>query len=70
MPDMERSWIRKYGQVALTGEPVRFEHYNSQLDKYFDVVAYAPRFKQFAVIISDSTVRKKSGTGNPLFKLS
>lgn len=59
-PDLDCSWIEKYGQVAMTGEPVRFEHYNGKLDKYFEVVAYAPRVKQFAVIISDSTERKKA----------
>ncbi|MCG2730015.1 MAG: diguanylate cyclase, partial [Acetobacterium sp.] len=59
-PDMDQTWIEKYGQVAMTSEPVRFEHYNSKLDKYFEVVAYSPRFKQFAVIISDSTERKKA----------
>nr|WP_320024467.1 HD domain-containing phosphohydrolase [uncultured Acetobacterium sp.] len=59
-PDMDQTWIEKYGQVAMTSEPVRFEHYNAKLDKYFEVVAYSPRFKQFAVIISDSTERKKA----------
>ena len=60
MPWMDKSWIEKYGQVALTGQPIHFERYDQYIDKYFEVVAYSPRFKQFAVIISDVTERKKA----------
>lgn len=59
-PWMDKSWIEKYGQVALTGQPIHFERYDQYIDKYFEVVAYSPRFKQFAVIISDVTERKKA----------
>jgi len=57
-PGMDKSWIEKYGQVAVTGQPIHFEHYDKDVDKYFEVVAYSPRFKQFAVIISDVTERR------------
>lgn len=57
-PGMDKNWIEKYGQVAMTGQPIHFEHYDKYIDKYFEVVAYSPRFKQFAVIISDVTERK------------
>lgn len=59
-PEMDMAWIQKYGQVAVTGQPIHFEFYDRKLDKYFDIVAYSPRFKQFAVIISDVTERKKA----------
>lgn len=59
-PEMDKSWIKKYGQVAMTGQPTHFDHYDKELDKYFEVVAYSPRFKQFAVIISDVTERKQA----------
>ncbi|WP_303866268.1 HD domain-containing phosphohydrolase [Acetobacterium wieringae] len=60
MPGMDQQWIVKYGQVAMTGQPVRFEFYDRYVSKYFEVVAYSPRFKQFAVIITDVTERKQA----------
>ncbi len=59
-PQMDKAWIQKYGQVAVTGQPIHFDFYDRNVDKYFDIVAYSPRFKQFAVIISDMTERKKA----------
>lgn len=59
LPNTESYWIEKYGHVAMTGEPLHFEDYSKELDKYFEVVAYCPRFKEFAVIISDITKRKR-----------
>lgn len=56
-PEMDKKWIKKFGQVAMTGQPITFEHYDKYVDKYFEMVAYSPRFKQFAVIISDVTDR-------------
>jgi diguanylate cyclase (GGDEF)-like protein/putative nucleotidyltransferase with HDIG domain/PAS domain S-box-containing protein len=59
-PWVDKSWIEKYGQVAMTGQPIHFERYDKYIDKYFEVVAYSPRFKQFAVIISDVTERRQA----------
>jgi PAS domain S-box-containing protein len=58
MPDTEKTWIEKYGYVALTGEPLQFEDYSKGLDRYFSVVAFRPRPTQFAVIVDDITDRK------------
>ena len=60
VPGMDKSWIRKYGAVAMTGQPIYFEYYDQDVNKYFENVAYSPRFKQFAVIISDVTKRKQA----------
>lgn len=60
IPEMDKSWIGKYGQVALTGQPIHFEHYDKEMDKSFEVVAYSPRFKQFATIISEVSERKRA----------
>ena len=59
LPGTETYWIEKYGQVAITGEPLQYENYSKELGKYFEVMAYSPRPKEFAVIISDITERKK-----------
>ncbi len=59
LPETENHWIQKYGNVALTGEPVFFEDYSSALGKYFEVTAYRPAPGQFACIFVDTTERKK-----------
>jgi PAS domain S-box-containing protein len=63
LPNIEPSWINKYGQVALTGKSVRFENYSGDLDRYFEVVAFSPQKGQFATIFIDITDRKKNGDG-------
>ena len=60
MPQTEPYWIEKYGQVALTGEPVLFEDYSRELDKFFQVTAFRPAVNRFACIFADITVRKKA----------
>jgi diguanylate cyclase (GGDEF)-like protein/putative nucleotidyltransferase with HDIG domain len=60
LPETEAYWIDTYGRVAMTGEPVHFENYSKELGKHFEVVAYSPRFKEFAVIISDISNRKQA----------
>ncbi|NQT91677.1 MAG: PAS domain-containing protein, partial [Lentisphaerae bacterium] len=42
LPGTEQHWIDTYGKVALTGEPVHFEDYAGELDKYYEVTAYCP----------------------------
>lgn len=60
LPGTEKIWIEKYGQVVLTGEPVSFENYHHELGRFYSVVAYRPREKQFAVVVEDITDRKKA----------
>lgn len=59
LPGLESSWVERYGQVALSGEPLRFDDYNQDLDRHYDVVAYRPQPGQFAVIFTDVTDRKR-----------
>jgi len=60
LPGTEHSWIEKYGKVAMTGESLVFENYAKELGKYYEVIAYSPKHKQFATIFSDITNRKQS----------
>ncbi len=57
LPATEKYWIEKYGQVALTGEPLKFENYSQELDRYFDVVCYSPEPLQFATVFTDTTYK-------------
>ncbi len=59
MPFTENFWIELYGNVALTGKPIRFENYSAELDKHYDVYAYSPQKNQFATIFNDVTSRKQ-----------
>ncbi|GAB1410643.1 hypothetical protein MASR1M90_17970 [Desulfovibrionales bacterium] len=60
LPDTESYWIEHYGQVALTGAPIRFEQYSKALGRYFIVTAYCPRPGQFATIFEDISAHKES----------
>lgn len=60
LPNTEPFWIETYGRVALTGEPIHFSNFSSELDKYFRVMAYSPRHEQFVAIFEDITERKKA----------
>ncbi len=60
LPNTEQYWIETYGKVALTGEPVSFQNYSSELNKYFDVTVYCPAEKQFVCIFKDITNYKQA----------
>jgi len=57
LPGTEQYWIDIYGKVALTGITAHFENFSGELDKYFEVAAYSPRYGQFATVIQDVTER-------------
>lgn len=58
IPDVEQFWIETCSNVALTGEPCKFENYARAIGKHFDVWAFSPKRGYFATIISDITQRK------------
>jgi PAS domain-containing protein len=51
-------WIGRFGRVALTGEPTRFEQLSAS-GRWWDIVAYRPVQGQFAVIAQDISERKR-----------
>ncbi len=51
-------WIGRYGNVALSGEVIRFEEYSEPLDKWYWISAFSPKKGQFATIFEDITARK------------
>ena len=60
LPNEDPKWVEVYGQVALTGEAVHFENYSTILKKHFEVFAYRPAPRQFAVLFMDITGRKRA----------
>jgi len=67
-PGIESFWIEIYGNVALTGVPVSFEHYTGSLNAWFEVTAYSPQRGYFACVFSEITKRKRSEEELKLFK--
>jgi PAS domain S-box-containing protein len=55
LPQLEQAWVDTYCRVALSGEPVRFEQYNRDLDRHFSVYCYSPARGRFAVVFTDVT---------------
>jgi len=58
LPNDDPIWVLKYGEVALTGQSVHFEHYSTPLKHHYEVFAYCPAPRQFAVLFMDITERK------------
>lgn len=60
IPGEDPKWIKLYGEVALTGEPIHFENYSPVLKRHYEVFAYRPAPRRFAVIFMDVTERKQT----------
>ncbi|WP_145861180.1 GAF domain-containing sensor histidine kinase [Pedobacter suwonensis] len=60
-PAHEQFWYDKYGEIALTGEPARFQHEADALNRWYDVYAFPmgkPQELKLAVLFKDITERK------------
>lgn len=56
--DSEDYWVNTYGRVALTGKPARFEHYSSELGRYYQVIAYRAGPHRLATLLLDVTEQR------------
>ena len=59
MPETEKYWIEKYGEVVISGKPANFQNFSSAFQKHFLVSAYPAGGNMFAVIFTDITEIKK-----------
>jgi|GEM_PF-2338516 len=59
MPEVEPTWIERYGRVALTGEPTHFTMESGPLGRTFEVTAFRPEPGQFAVLFQDLSELKR-----------
>ncbi len=60
LPGLEQFWIDTYGEVALTGRPVQFDHYTQTLDRHYRVFAYSFGPEKFAVLFLDISDKKQA----------
>ena len=58
-PDIEQSWIDKYGSVVIDDKPIQFTEYNNT-DKYFKVDSFSPAENLFVMVFEDITETKKA----------
>jgi PAS domain-containing protein len=67
LPDLEQHWFDIYGQVALTGEPRRFEMASEALNLWFDLYAFrvgGAQSRKVAVLFTDISERKRAELEN------
>jgi len=61
IPDIEQSWLQAYGEVALSGVPVRREDYVQHMHRWFDMYVFRfgdPDKKQLGILFNNVTGRK------------
>jgi PAS domain S-box-containing protein len=59
LPQEGHAWVKRYGKVVISGEPVQFEDYSPTLSKIYEIFAYRCAPNCFATIFLDITQRKK-----------
>ncbi|KAF1045381.1 MAG: Autoinducer 2 sensor kinase/phosphatase LuxQ [Herbaspirillum frisingense] len=62
-PGQDQHWFDKYGQVAMSGQPLRFIDESTPLRRWFDVHASrfgAPANRHVAVLFNDITARRRA----------
>ncbi|WP_275740204.1 ATP-binding protein [Halorhabdus sp. SVX81] len=57
LPDLDPTFIETYGTVALSGEPVEFEHYAESLGRRYSITAFPLGDGQFVTTFFDVTDR-------------
>jgi PAS domain S-box-containing protein len=63
VPSIEPRWFETFGQVARTGEPIRFVDFSMSLGRWFDIDALRigePEQQRVAVLFTDITNRKQA----------
>jgi PAS domain S-box-containing protein len=56
-PKQESSWRDYFCGVAQSGQPVRFENFNADSGRHYDVYCYCPQPGQFAIVFRDVSDR-------------
>ncbi len=59
LPNTEEVWLQKYGEVALTGIPIEFDHFSDALGRHYEVRSFSPEKGYFATLFLDITKRKE-----------
>jgi len=57
--NVDQTWIEKYGNVALNGDLLEIEYFNTFNNRIYNITSYCPEIGKFATIFTDITDRKK-----------
>ena len=63
VPDLDVFWFRTYGNVALTGDSIRFENHAPAMGRWFDVYAMrvgSAEEHKVVILFTDITTRKEA----------
>ena len=63
VPDLEEKWFEIYGNIALTGEPIRFVNGSDTMSRWFDVYAFrvgGETSHKVAMLFNDISERKQA----------
>ncbi|WP_152047372.1 PAS domain S-box protein [Aureimonas psammosilenae] len=63
VPGLEEVWFERYGHVARTGEPIRFENGSEAMGRWFDVHALRvgpPEARRVAILFNDISARRNA----------
>ena len=59
-PGTEPVWIERYGRVALSAEPARFEEWFGPLGRWFEISAFRTEPGRFGAVFTDISDRKRA----------
>ena len=59
LQNTEDDWLEQFGEVALTGQPKRFERFSQKTCRWFATDSYCPAPGKFAVVTQEITERKQ-----------
>ena len=59
MSDAQK-WIKTFGDVGISGQPIHLEMYSTALAKWFSISAYCPQRGYFAIIFEDISNRRRA----------
>lgn len=56
--NFEPSHLAKLNHTIRTGESTRYERYQKNVNKHYEIIAYRPKLNQLVAIVNDITTRK------------
>jgi PAS domain S-box-containing protein len=60
LPNLEKQWLDHFCGVVSTGKEIRFEEYNKDTGRYYDVFCYRPAKGRCAILFRDITDNKRT----------
>lgn len=63
VPDLEDTWLDRYGEVASTGNPIRFTDEAKPMGRWFDVFAFRlgeASQRRIAILFTDITLQRQA----------